>query len=263
MTRFLIAKSLALVTGSLMSFLYAGFALPIMFSYLTSANLIIFAGASTQLARVVVAFLYGRLRRASIVTLFSYFSIEVFLLPALGVLTLLTGDTGYVTVLKDLFTVWLPMLPVSLAPFLVTRYALSMSQREKLSRILPSGVVLFGLLAFVLNIYGQSSLSNITANLLGAVGSGFGTGLQGVQSAGTSAALIAVGIYLVLMLYSVTQDGQGIFERTKVLGLALAGGLLTLAASIGITLLLPSSVYILALPTLVVTGLVVLATRGT
>lgn len=262
MTQFPVARYLAIATGTLMALIYVGFAFPVLFLYLTSSNPVTFAVAGTQLARLGIAFAYGRLRNASTFTLFSYFSAEVFLLPVLGALTVFTGDPTYTQVLKDAFVGWLPMIPVSLSPFLIVRFVASMSRREKLSRILPGGIVLFGFLAAVLIIYGGSSPSNITTNILTTVASELGQGLQGVQTASESVAIVASGVYLCLLMYSVVREGLGIREGTKVLTLAFMGGLVSLVASLGITLLFPSSVYVLALPTLAAAGLVVLVTRG-
>jgi hypothetical protein len=262
MTQSPITRFLAITSGALLALMYAGFALPVIVLYLASSNPVTFAVAATQLARLVLAFSFGRLRKASTLTLFSYFSAEVFLLPLLGALTVFTGDPAYTAILKDAFVGWLPMIPVSLSPFLVVRFAGSMSRRDKLSRILPEGIILFGFLAVALSIYGGASPSNITAKILGAVASEFGQGLQGFESATESVAIVGAGIYLCLLLYSVIRDGLGIREGTKVLALAFVGGLAGLVASLGITFLFPSSVYILALPTLAAAGLVVLATRG-
>ena len=262
MKRFPVARYLAIATGALLALMYIAFAFPVLALYLTSPNPVTFSVAGTQLARLVLAFAYGRLRNASTLTLFSYFSAEVFLLPVLGALTVFTGDPAYTGVLKDAFVGWLPMIPVSLSPFLLVRFAASVSRREKLSRVLPGGIVLFGFLAAVLTIYGGSSPSNITTNILSAVASELGQGLQGLQTAPEAVAAVGAGVYLCLLLYSVVREGLGIREGTKVLALAFVGGLVSLVASLGITLLFPSSVYVLALPTLAVAGLVVLATRG-
>ena len=262
MTQTRVARYLAVATGTLMALMYIGFAFPILILYLTSPNPVTFAVAGTQLVRLAVAFGYARLRNASTFTLFSYFSAEVFLLPVLGALTVLSGDPTYTSVLKDAFVGWLPMIPVSLSPFLIIRFAESMSRREKLSRILPGGIILFGFLAVALSIYGGSSPSNITTNILSAVASEFGQGLQGIQTATESVAVVAAGVYFCFLLYSVVREGLGIREGTKVLALAFVGGFASLAASLVITILFPSSVYVIALPTLAAAGLVVLATRG-
>lgn len=245
-----------------LAFLYAGFAVPLLWAYLTSNSIVPLLLVASQLLRLGTAVSIQRLRKASLLSLFAYFAAEILLLPVLGVLGLLTGDPAYSVIFRLLFASWFSLIFVSFSPFLVARYAASLLSRERLSRVLPEGVFLFGLLAFSLSIFSGASA--------GSFGSGFSalnqapTGLvsAGLSFVSVSVTVTAIAIYLGLMLYSLARAGSDSLPWTKTLALALSGSVLAFLVSLPLGLFESGSVYLLAVPTAAVVGVLVLVTHG-
>lgn len=214
-----------------------------------------------QIAKVAIILSFKKLRYAKSTTIWVIFALETLIIPFLTGAFLVTGDREYLNFFRDLFAVWPVTLLLVATPYLIFRFSAQMFRSVKLSRVLTSTVLEFSFFTFVANLFltGAQGLTNMES-VLGLFVSGLRSALVGGREVLLPSNLLtapSIILYLALIVYAtLSENGNSDFEIPIALLIPLLSTVALLTWVLIAIEFIPSAVFSLTVPSVVIAGLI-------
>lgn len=220
----------------------------------------------TQLLRLLLVISIPRLRFASATLLFVIFSLEVIAMVPLAILSFLLGSAYLGDMVASLFLSWPAAASIVFTPFAIYRLFHDMSAGSRLSSVIPSAAMQFGVVSLLLSaVVGASGpisgLAGLTRQIV--MASVSSTPVVELASGDvaylTLSALLYVALFAHVLFHLSASAGGRLLRPLIVFG----SGTLTLAAWVLIGgSLTSSSLYLLVAPCGLLTLVLWWSTRG-
>ena len=242
--------------------LYLGFAWIIAADYLVPMTAIGEVVFLALLLRVSLVFAFPRLRNASRLFLLDLLSAEVFILPALALVGVLSGDSSYRGFAVQLIFGWSSALMLLVPSLVIYRHARGMYEGAKLSALLPTTAFLFGIFGALQGIAPSGGPTGPSALWKAVVSSVVGSSpaAGGLKSPVVGAAA-AMAFFALAARTSLTGGDENAPSAPRAV-LVLAGTAVTLCWGLAFTLYPGSFYLVLPLPTALICGVLWWLTNG-
>jgi hypothetical protein len=251
----------------------AGSILPLLYIYLSFLNwyyhnprfypttTIEMAILATQVLRLLVVVAVPRFRKAKFLVVLDVFTLEILLVPAMVVITLVEGGLTYIGYAGQIIWAWPPAFMMVFIPFAVYKLAAKVRQVPPISLTIPAAVSIFVPLAYLdiaTTSYTQfDGLMGISKLLLAAI---FGSILKPSIPAQVSTA--GVALYLVLIVYAVSQGSESPPARSGLLAFAVVGTVAAIGWEAAARSFTSGEILIFGVPALALAGVIWGVTRA-
>ncbi len=253
--------ALTLTVSSALVYLYATLVWAVGTRFLWPLTLVEGVVIWTQLFRFVLFFAVPRFRGAGRFFILDVFALEVFALPLLAALALLTGSSFYGDISYQLIYGWVASLLLFVPPIVIFRYSASMYRGTSLSSFLPTSAFLFGALASLPTVMASQSAHGGPSALPAALLAAF-YGVSGAFQSQSAGLLVSTVVaFFGVMLYATTVGSASGRFRLPALAITLTGVLLAFGWGVALTQLSSNTVFIFTLPTAAVGGYLWWSTR--
>jgi len=216
---------------------------------------------ATQVLRLLVVLAVPRFRRAKFLVVLDVFTLEILFVPALVVLTLVEGGLTYIAYAGQIIWAWPPAFMMVFIPFAIYKLGAKVRQVPPVSLTIPAAVSIFvplTYLAIATTTYTQfDGLMGISKLLLAAI---FGSILKPSVPAEVSTA--GVSLYLVLIVYAVSQGREAPPGRSGLLAFAVVGTVAAIGWETAARTFTGGEVLVFGVPALALAGVIWGVTRA-
>jgi hypothetical protein len=214
----------------------------------------------TQVARTLIILAVPRFRRAGFLAVLDVFTIEILTVPVLVIISLGYGDASLLAVAGQIIWAWPPAFLIAFLPLSMYRLVSKMSQNPSLSLTIPAITGIFVSLAFLASATTSytsvDGLMGISKLVVAAI---FGSIIKASIPYDVTAAGIA--LYLVLIVYAVSQGNEAPAARGMLLVLAVVGAAAAIGWELAAGSFTGSDLLVFGLPAIVLAGLIWGVTR--
>lgn len=215
----------------------------------------------TQLLRLLVVMAVPRFRRAGFLAVLDVFTVELVAFIALILLSIHYGGAYYLSIAGQIVWAWPPAFLISFLPFVMFRLGSMMRREPALSITIPSVAAVLVALTFMASAtttYTQfDGLMGVSALLLKAI---FGSIIT--PSIPFYVTEAGIALYLVLIVYAVSQGSAAPPGRTGLLFFAVAGAAAAVGWKLAAAPFTSSELLVFGLPALLLVGLIWGITRA-
>ncbi|MDA4136943.1 MAG: hypothetical protein OK449_08140 [Thaumarchaeota archaeon] len=210
---------------------------------------------NTQVARLLLVMVVPRFRRARFLWVLDVFTLEIIAFPIFILLSVAYGGTYYLGIAGQIIWAWPTAFMIAFLPFAVYKLASKMRQQPTLSATIPSVAAIFASLTFLASAttsYTQfDGLMGVSKLLLAAV---FGSILTPSIPYEVSAA--GVALYLVMIVYAVSQGSNAPPNRNGVLVFAVVGTVAAIGWELAANSFTSSDLWVFGAPALALVGVI-------
>jgi hypothetical protein len=210
---------------------------------------------STQVARLLVVTAIPRFRRVRFLAIVDVFALEMLIVPALVILSLVVDATYFLAAAGQIIWAWPPAFMISFVPFAMYKVGSKMRGGPTLSAIIPSVIAIFVSLTFLASAttsYTQfDGLMGISKLLLAAI---FGSILA--PSIPLDASVAGTALYFVMIVYSVSQGSEAPRPRSGLLVFAVVGVVAAISWELAATSFTSSELWVFGVPALALAGII-------
>jgi hypothetical protein len=196
-----------------------------------------------------------RFRRASFLWILDIFTIEVIAFPVFIVFSLVYGGTYFLNIAGQIIWAWPPAFMIAFLPFAMFKLASKMREEPTLSATVPSVAAIFVSLTFLASAttsYTQfDGLMGISKLLVAAI---FGSILT--PSIPYEVTVAGMALYLVMVVYAVSQGSKAPPARTGILVFAVMGTVAAIGWELAATSFTSSDLWVFGVPALALVGII-------